>query len=221
MVNNKKKVLFIGNSFTYYNDLPKMLEVLADGQLFCDSVTKGGAYLRSYADSEHELGVKVLEKAKEFWDVVILQDQSFNPVKNQQEFFCSVGKLASLFPESEIYLYQTWAYEADSEKLEQTGMSQAEMTEALKLAYEKASEIIGAVCVPVGNAFAKALELSQDMKLYQPDHYHPLPNGSYIAACMLYQYLTGKNANDLDIVDGVTDEDGIILRAAVHEVIAG
>ena len=37
-----KTVLFVGNSFTYYNDLPAMVTQLSGGRLVCAGVTKGG-----------------------------------------------------------------------------------------------------------------------------------------------------------------------------------
>ena len=79
------KVLFIGNSFTFVNDLPAMLENLSGGEITYGKVLRGGAYLKWYADPEHELGVQVREKAKETWDAVILQDQSFNPARDRDD----------------------------------------------------------------------------------------------------------------------------------------
>jgi len=213
-----KKVLFIGNSFTYFNDLPKMLEEISEGLLSCDSVTMGGAYLHEYADPEHELGQQVRKKTKEFWDAVILQEQSFNPIGNQQDFVDSAGVVAGLFPGSAIYMYQTWSYEEGTEKLETTGLTFAEMTKKLKVAYEIAAEAVGGVCVPVGSGFAKAVNLDPEIKLYVPeDNYHPLPTGSYIAACMFYQVLTGNGIENLKLAEGVTEKEGMILKQAVTE----
>ena len=214
-----KKVLFIGNSFTYFNDLPKMLEKLADGILTCDSVTKGGAYLHEFADPENELGQSVREKAKESWDAVILQEQSFNPIRDQKDFVDSAAAVAGLFPESAIYMYQTWGYEKDSEKLEQTGLTFEEMTEKLKDAYELAAEAVNGIRVAVGYGFAKALQLAPDLKLHnREDHYHPLPTGTYIAACMFYQTLTGNKIDHSDVVEGVTEAEGSIIKQAVANV---
>ena len=47
------KVLFLGNSYTYFNDLPAMVQWMAEQigfDLQTDSVTRGGAYLHQFAD---------------------------------------------------------------------------------------------------------------------------------------------------------------------------
>ena len=50
-------ILFIGNSYTYYNDMPNILEALAkeNGKdLSADAVTKGGRKLYANLDAEDE-----------------------------------------------------------------------------------------------------------------------------------------------------------------------
>lgn len=67
-------ILFIGNSFTFVNDLPKMLEtVAADAgiEIAATSVLKGGAYLHQFADLEHELGQRLCETyPTKKWDYI-------------------------------------------------------------------------------------------------------------------------------------------------------
>lgn len=55
-------ILFIGNSYTYFNDMPATLEALAqaagqDAKVF--SVTKGGYTLASLASDDNEHGARV------------------------------------------------------------------------------------------------------------------------------------------------------------------
>ena len=55
-------ILFIGNSYTYYNDMPKMLESLARAAGFyaeVASVTKGGYTLARLASDDNENGRRV------------------------------------------------------------------------------------------------------------------------------------------------------------------
>ena len=94
-----KKILFIGNSFTYFNDLPAMTEtLLKNAGISCRaaSVTKGGAYLHEYADREHELNRRFEEAyGNESYDFVVLQDQSFNPAGDKADFMAAVHTLST------------------------------------------------------------------------------------------------------------------------------
>ena len=78
-----KKLLFVGNSFTYYHDLPAMLEKLscaAGYSIQTAAVTKGGWYLERYADPDNEMYPLLHETHEQrAWDMIVLQDQSFSP----------------------------------------------------------------------------------------------------------------------------------------------
>ena len=99
------------------------------------------------------------------WDYVILQEQSFNPVKNYESFLTGAKTLCQVLKPENILLYQTWAYEDGSEKLVRTGLTYDEMHLGLKDAYTNAAKILGGVIVPVGDRFAeyrkkKAVEIT-------------------------------------------------------------
>src|SRR5438105_14917049 len=73
-------VLFIGNSQIYYNDLPRMVETLAESapadrpRIRADRFVAGGASLDrlwNAGDGKGTARAKILEKK---WDYVILQD---------------------------------------------------------------------------------------------------------------------------------------------------
>lgn len=190
-----KNILFLGNSFTFFNALPAMFRDLctADGIAVCtDSVTRGGAYLHQFTDPADELSRKLNEKiAERKWDTVILQDQSSNPARNPDDLVSACRKIAALFPSgTEFLLYQTWSYRADTEKLRSVKMTYPEMRTRLRSGYAYAADAIGGTCVPVGDAFALASGAGIDV--YCPDDFHPNEKGTYIAACIFIRYIFGK-----------------------------
>lgn len=72
------RVLFIGNSLTYTNDLPKMISEIADAKgrnLIYQSVTPGGSRLIQHAQSKRVME----EMANASWDFIVLQEQSQYP----------------------------------------------------------------------------------------------------------------------------------------------
>lgn len=212
------KVLFIGNSFTFVNDLPAMLEKLSDGGITYGKVLRGGAYLKWFADPEHDLGVQVREKAAEKWDAVILQDQSFNPARDKDDCVNQTKILSGLFPETPVFMYQTWAYRDGSEKLKNTGLTYDEMKEKLYDAYRAAAESVNGRRVPVGYGFAEVKRIAPEVDLYTEDDYHPSPAGTYLAACLFYMALTGKSCEELPVINELDEDTAAILKAAAKAV---
>ena len=111
-----KKLLFVGNSFTYYHDLPAMLEKLscaAGYSIQTAAVTKGGWYLERYADPDNEMYPLLHETHEQrAWDMIVLQDQSFSPAGHPERYLAAVRTLCSQLPCRERFvIYQTSAYE--------------------------------------------------------------------------------------------------------------
>lgn len=219
-----KSVLFVGNSFTYFNDLPSVVKAMADARgvpLHVDSVTKGGAYLREFADAEHENGVRLREKyASQTWDAVVLQDQSFNPAGAPDDHVSAVKKLAdTVFRGEALYIYQTWAYRDGSEKLRATGLSYDGMRSALREGCERSAKAVGGVRVPVGDAFGSVCaNANVAIDLYVPDAYHPSPAGTYLAACVFFRFLTGQLPPRGTEPEGVGESAAEVLRRCAETV---
>ena len=98
-VQDSKKALFLGNSYTYYNNLPVLIESLAtaNGDLFVhDKNTPGGHTLQA-----HSTNAVSLNKIKvENWDFVILQGQSQRPSFPPAQVAVDVKPYASILNDS-------------------------------------------------------------------------------------------------------------------------
>ena len=121
-----QKILFVGNSYTYYNDMPTALFVpKAEAAGFpCQvtAVTRGGWTLAKFADPNDEEGARLRSVVEgQQYDWVILQEQSCRPVVNQDAFFRGVEDLKILLaPQTDRFLlYATWGRKPGSEKLEE------------------------------------------------------------------------------------------------------
>ncbi len=77
---SKLRVLFVGNSYTYQNNLPDMVSRFASSQgdtVICQMVAFGGATFYEYADPTGTRGASLLSALKgKVWDIVVLQEQS-------------------------------------------------------------------------------------------------------------------------------------------------
>lgn len=205
------KYLFIGNSFTYFNDMPytflNMIKT-ADPSARVDSLAYGGYSLAQYADETTEIGKMSISKIVSYdWDYIILQEQSLIPCLQPDEFVKTVKKICDIIAQigAKVILYQTWAYKNGSEKLSSTGMTYEEMNARLKAAYDSAAEKTGAVVAPVGEAFARILNSNHITHVINHnDNYHPSASGSYLAACIIFKVITGKSTTGLPCPSNVS-----------------
>lgn len=184
-----KKILFLGNSFTYYYDLPEQVEKLSGGKLICHSITRGGAYLNAYKAPSDELRIKLDELlAENEYDGVVLQEQSLNAVVNFEDYLSSVKHIKALVGKAKILIYQTWSYACGSSLLESTGMSYAQMTDKLEAAARRAAQETDGDVIAVGRAFADIVYSGADIELYDADGLHPSEAGSRLAAKLFVEY---------------------------------
>lgn len=186
------RILMLGNSFTYFHDMPKMLATILGEEVVVH--TRGGAFLHEHLDPQAELGSKTLKALKEEkWDYVVMQEQSKAPIFAREDFQDSVRKLCALIRENgaQPLLYATWAYREGSEKLAGTELSFSEMDARLYDSYHAAAEENGTLIADVGKAFA-AQRVFAD--LYEPDDFHPSAAGSILAAETIAREIERKGA---------------------------
>jgi len=184
-----EKVLFVGNSFTYFWNMPQMVEAMAKDQgvnLETSQSTVGGSTLEQHWKEEKGTQTrKILEKEK--FDYVVLQDHSMSTIDSPERFTDYATKLIELVKEksAEPLLSMTWGY--DSNPL---------MQETIGSSYLELGKQTGVKVVPVGTIFMEAQKVRPDLNLYFDDK-HPSPDGSYLIALIYYKYLTGKSVMDI------------------------
>lgn len=214
-------ILFIGNSFTYFNELPEILNSLSEAagtDLHAERLTYGGYYLKWYTDPENPHGNEAvpLLKSRHF-DYVVLQEQSKAPASDPETFAEGVAALMPYITESgaKPVFYKTWAYARESAKLADSGMGYEEMLFKLTAAYNAQAEKYGAGSVPVGEKFFRVMEDHPMISLIKEDAFHPNLCGSYLAACLFYKYFTGQNPPDTWLPERFDRGYAKILRSYV------
>ena len=179
------KVLFIGNSYTYVNNLPSLLTQLAASTskpktLETQMLALGGATLKTHWDNENAL--EVLKQGS--WNYVVLQEQSMLPIIEPETMY----HYARLFDAeikkagADTVFFLTWARQNTPE-------AQRNLTDA----YMNITRQLDAVVAPVGIAWQKAREEDSNISLYDADGSHPNLLGSYMAACVFYGILYNES----------------------------
>lgn len=174
------KLLFIGNSHTYYNALPEtVLRLLeATGQRAHVTVlTEGGKGLGHHVLAPHvSMNIRCGG-----YDTVIVQDRatSFDPVL----FRDGARKLKEMADKagSRFLLYMPWAGRDRRD-------AQLPMTEA----YHAFSRETGCPLAPAGELFGRLLRTEEPSALYREDGNHATPLGSYAAAVAVFYALTDR-----------------------------
>lgn len=194
MAAKKLKVLFVGNSYTYYNNMPQAAffeAALAAGyEVDVTSITRGRYRLCQFADPQNEDGKRLRDEIEgKHYDCAVLQEYSVNPIKNEEEFFEGVKGVMELIDADKFILYATWGRNDGSEVLEELGLTREEMTEKLSISYNKAGKLYGARVAEVGKAFLEYSKNHDRDDLYYPDKSHPSILGSTIAARVIFEQM--------------------------------
>lgn len=189
------RILMLGNSFTFTNNMPQMLSQLTGAEVV--SYTRGGARLTEQLNLRTEMGARTQAAlAHGHWDYVVLQEMSHGPITAPERFFSSVEQLCGQIRTGGgvPVLYATWAYQKGGAKLKAKGWDYDEMFRKLSEAYHKAARENHALIADVGRRF---YELSDIMDLYAADGLHPNERGSRIAAETLAAVIQAHEENRL------------------------
>lgn len=174
------RVLMLGNSYTFANDLPQMLAECLDAEVVHH--TRGGARLAEQLNPKTKMGARTQAALQnEAWDYVILQEMSNAPISSKEKFLQSVAALCMQIRENGAVpvLYATWAYERSGKQLEKFDMGYDEMALAMQDSYRQAAKENEALLAEVGKAF---YEQADTVPLYAMDGSHPNEAGSRLAA---------------------------------------
>ena len=201
-------VLFIGNSFTARNNLPGLVETIADAagkQFKHQLISAGGASLRRHYNAGE--AQRAIQRGG--WDFVVLQEQSTLPIKNPKRMHENVRLFdtAICAAGAQTALYMTWARQHAPE-------SQA----AITAAYESIARELNATLIPAGRAWERFLRDHDQPILHDKDASHPTLAGSYLAACCAYIALF-KTSLPRDVeIDKLSESEVKMLHRAASAI---
>ena len=221
-------ILFIGNSYTYYNDMPttifKKIVEAAGHSAEVNAITCGGYTLSQFADPTDTYGKQVEEAltgAKKY-DFVILQEQSVRPASSKaNEFYDAVRNLAERIRATGAtpILYSTWGRKTGSDTLSTYNFTNESMTWKLAASYQAIGDELSIPVVHVGLAFYDIYTNSK-IELYNSDKSHPSIAGSFLAAVCLYAEIYDVDPTSLSFrTTGVTTRDMATLFAAAKTAV--
>ena len=230
---NTKKVLFLGNSYTYENNLPQLLASVAASAgktVIFDSNTPGSYYL-----GQHAMNAVSLSKiAAGTWDYVILQDQSMALAypyyfMNGMQYAVKLDSLIKAAnPCTRTMFYSTWGRQngdmywcgppvCDSATLVER--TYYEMDSVIETHYKVFADSVRAGMTPVGTVWRYIRRNYPTIVLHQADESHPTLAGSYAAACSFYTTLFRSDPSVVTYNAGLPAADAANIRTAVKNVV--
>lgn len=215
------RVLFIGNSYIFENDLPGLFADLARAgkhAVTVESVANGGWTLE-----QHQNAVETRAKLKsQAWDIVVLQEQSVIPALPNERVQKMYPAIRELHREvqargARTMLFLTWG--------RRDGLAEARFTNyaAMQLqltkGYTRIADELRLAVAPVGLAWERAHREQPRLELWQADGSHPSRIGSYLAACVFYAAIFKQSPEGLPAAAGVPDATAAYLQKLAADTV--
>jgi hypothetical protein len=221
------RVLFIGDSFTYINNLPAVFGSLARAghhSVRTEEIAGAGESLARHVESRD--ATRALRSAR--WSIVVLQEQSQIPASallRQTEMKRPARQLADMIREAgaQPMLFLTWAerYGWPANGL----VNYWQMQSAVEDGYLMVARELHAEIAPVGYAWAATLQrerrADRHAGLWRQDGTHPTVRGTYLAACVFYAAIFGETPVGLSYHYSLLGEEAAKLQRVASEIVLG
>jgi len=227
-----RSILYVGNSFLSFNNgigwhvsrLHASANPTTRLRATSVAITGGGldwhdveSYFRPKAFGSYsfdEANNVVFNDLEKLFDVVLMMDCSQCPIHPQLKatFRASAkrhGETVRKHGAKPAFL-MTWAYQ-----------DRPQMTAELAEAYTSVGNDNDALVVPVGLAFAAALERKSELHLHMDDKRHPTLAGTYLAACTVYAALFRRSPIGLAHVSDLDATTAHLLQSVAVETVEG
>lgn len=215
-----RTLLFIGNSRTFYHDMPFMLRKMADSagtpERYAITVKawSGASLEENWADAD------VQRLLTQPWSNVIIQAESraqYDPAL-RPAFFTYGRKLVAAAQQtrSDPLVIVNWVY-GDTMFAGFPSYLRSGYYRAIQNDYRTLEDATGARLVNTGQAWELLLSKHPAFALYE-DGNHPTIHGSYFSALMLYTALAGSNGGEVTYIpQGITPEEAALMKSVVRE----
>ncbi len=247
------QVLFIGNSLTFYHDMPQTLQKMLEEthpNIKIDQITIPGISLHAHLENmivsnygqssstrpkkPGEITETEKKIAEKDWDVIILQTGTVRvliPEVRESHFNKAIQKVKSFStnPNVQLVLFNTWPSKSDYPKeycypgmlidpsLEgntycspKTESLEQELCE-INYAYQTVANQNRIEKTNHGDMYYKIYKDCPEIKLLD-DSFHPSALGSFLNACIFYEFLTGNDAKSLKYTGEIDSNIADVLK---------
>lgn len=216
----KYNILFIGNSYTKRASMPTAIfEPMAKAAGYDVKVTailNGGHTLELFANPNDTYGAQVAAALSPEnygkYDYVVIQEQSLRPVIDTEKFYDGARALVEKIRAAGAtpVLYNHWGRKTGSPDLITYNMTNETMTWKLAAVGEAIGKELDMPVAYVGLAFYDIYTNKPNIELYDPDLYHPIYNGSFLAAATIFAKIFGVDPTTVPYAGDLVDPKAIV-----------
>lgn len=184
-------ILFVGNSFTYFYNLPQVVNAMSE---YSDSIylktshsLVGGSKISEHLKGEKNTQtIEILNKEK--FDYVVINHHSLAPFENVNTFLEDSKEIVSLVKSKNAVpiFMMTWAYH-----------SNPLMLKTLSESYKKLGNLLKVDIIPNGELFSEVRKLRPDLILFDDDDKHPSKHGTYLNALTFFKYFINRSTSEI------------------------
>lgn len=211
-----KRVLFVGNSLTYVNDLPRtiadMAKAVHESTFVYRTIAKA-----DYALEDHWNDGIAKAIAKDGWEFVAMQQGPSSLPLNQEFLRIWTVQLDGAIKAAgaRSALYMVWPAQVNFSTFD-----------GVRTSYRNAAIAVDGMFIPAGEAWRTAWAMDSTLEFYGDDGFHPAPLGTYLLALVHFEMFYGRPATDLPDVARVNGNQlnvsattVALLQQAAHETV--
>lgn len=222
------KILFIGNSSTYYNNMPFMVEGLAKADnIDCQvkSITASNYKLSQFATPDNSYNTEIMNAlSTEKWDFVVLQEHREVIMQNLEKTQTALATLKKSIDDcgAKTILYETQADRIGHDfTINGTSIyfEHNTLQYYINKNYYYLSGLQECSLAPAGLYYTRCMNTYPEISLYNTDMIHPSSEGSYLAACVLYQTIFNKSAFNNQFLPNSTYDSRHLITSLDNETV--
>ncbi|HBS87163.1 MAG: hypothetical protein A2W91_03010 [Bacteroidetes bacterium GWF2_38_335] len=234
------KILFLGNSFTYYNNMPDIVKGLADSAGINTEITMyapGGMYVYTTTSMTGHDSSATTESyiISENWDFIVVQD-------NQGGYVWSEGYINPMITNANVVLFNKiknnnqctrviyfagWAMEGGlpSEYWNSGGLNLTSdnTADCIKRIYRQFlyvnNTFFNEIVTPIGLAWITCLNEQPAINLFSGDGVHPSLSGSYLTASTIFTTIFKTDPTNLAFDYGLDAVTAQYLRTTGYNTV--
>lgn len=227
-------VLFLGNSHTFWHDVPQLTSDLAMSNgdtLHYEANTPGGCTIGHPQNGHLYNSVSLALIDSLDWDYVILQEHSlFAVIDYYRDTYMYPGakaldSLIKLNNACTVTIVQViWGKKFGGEHCIGPNCTIVfedfeHMQDSLTAEYLRLGDSLSFTLSPAGPAWKQSITNGDPIELFDPDQSHPNLAGSYLAACVHYAVLFQKSPVGIQFTGGLSLSDALYLQEVAEVVV--
>jgi hypothetical protein len=228
------KVLYLGNSHTFWHDLPQITAdlALANGDTMMFEVNAPGGCTLAHPSNGHlfnSLSLALIDSLE--WDFVVLQEQSNFAIIDyylNNYTFPGARVLDSLIKQNynctRTIMQLIWAKKEGGQQCINSYCSidfddYSHMQDSLTSSYLRVKDSIRSILAPTGEAWRLSIENGDPIELFDSDGNHASYAGHYLTACVYYAIMYDKTPVGIPFYGELNQSDAEYLQQIAHDVV--